>query len=190
MRVLILAALLLGSSSLCSSFAQEPAKPAVEAPQTTVPGRIDQNADQPRDQRSGRDPSRADDRAMGPDWRMRRGDDELVGRENREMGSEGRMRRDGDRAGRDDRRMATEGRAHGDGDRMGRDDREMGPDQGMPRDRDGDRGGRYAGRGDRDRDYADRDKDERRYSNEDRPRQRVKICIEYENGDEYCRYRR
>jgi hypothetical protein len=33
-------------------------------------------------------------------------------------------------------------------------------------------------RGDDDDDYIDR------------PRRRVKICFEYENGDEYCRYRR
>ncbi len=177
MRVLILAALLLGSSSLTASFAQEqgkPAaqeqgKPAVEAPQTTAPGRTDQDADQPRDQRTGRDQSRADDRAMGSDWRIRRGDDERFGRERSEMGSEGRMRRDGER----------------------RDDREMAPHPGMQRDsgRDGDRG-RYAGRRDRDRDYTERDKDDRSYFADDRPRRRVKICIEYDNGDEYCRYRK
>jgi hypothetical protein len=169
MRVLILAALLLGSSSLCPSFAQEQAKPAIEAPQTTVPGRAGQNADQPRDQRSSRDPSRADDRARGQDWRPRRGDDDRFGRDRSDMGSEGRMRRDGEPTGRDER--------------------EMGPDPRMQRDRDGDRG-RYTGRGDRDRDYADRDKDDRSYFDEDRPRRRVKICIEYDNGDEYCRYRR
>ncbi|WP_339029118.1 hypothetical protein WI604_31205 [Bradyrhizobium symbiodeficiens] len=28
-----------------------------------------------------------------------------------------------------------------------------------------------------------------RYGDEDRPRRRVKICFEYENGDEFCRYR-
>ena len=188
MRTLILAALLLGSSSLCPSFAEEQAKPAVETPQTTVPGRIEQNADQPREQRAGRDPARTDERTMGPDWRMRRGDNERVWRENRELGSEGRMRRDGDRAGRDDRNMATEGRSRGDGDRIGRDDREMGADQGMQRDRDWDRGRRYAGREDRGG-YAERDKDDRSFS-EDQPRRRVKICVEYDNGDEYCRYRR
>ncbi len=54
MRALILAALLLGSSSLSPSFAQEQAKPAaqeqgkpaVEAPQTTAPGRTEDKADQ------------------------------------------------------------------------------------------------------------------------------------------------
>ncbi|WP_377831059.1 hypothetical protein ACFKHW_40420 (plasmid) [Bradyrhizobium lupini] len=41
--------------------------------------------------------------------------------------------------------------------------------------------------------WRQRDDDEmdRRSRNreEDRPRRRVKICFEYENGDEYCRYR-
>ena len=32
-------------------------------------------------------------------------------------------------------------------------------------------------------------RDDRDYDDEDRPRRRVKICIEYENGDEYCRYK-
>ena len=154
MRVLILAALLLGSSSLCPSFAQEQAKPPqakppVDVPQPGAPVRTDQNSEQPRDQRTGRDQSRADDREMGPDWRMRRGD----------------------------------------GERMGRSGREMGPDPRMQRDRDWDRG-RYSARGDRDEDYADRDNDNWSYFDEDRPRRRVKICVEYENGDEYCRYKR
>jgi hypothetical protein len=34
------------------------------------------------------------------------------------------------------------------------------------------------------------DDDDRAFSDEDRPRRRVKICFEYENGDEFCRYRR
>ena len=154
MRVLILAALLLGSSSLCPSFAQEQAKPSQAKPPVDVaqPGaaaRTDQNSEQPRDQRTGRDQSRSDEREMGPDWRMRRGD----------------------------------------GERMGRYGREMGPDPRMQRDRDWDRG-RYSARWDRDEDYADRDNDDRGYFDEDRPRRRVKICVEYENGDEYCRYKR
>lgn len=37
---------------------------------------------------------------------------------------------------------------------------------------------------------GDEDMDRReRYADEDRPRRRVKICFEYENGDEFCRYR-
>ena len=48
--------------------------------------------------------------------------------------------------------------------------------------------------GDRDRGYrgsdrGDRDGYGRGYYDEDRPRRRVKVCFEYENGDEYCRYR-
>ncbi len=39
-----------------------------------------------------------------------------------------------------------------------------------------------------DDDRADRDGG-RGYYNEDRPSRRVKVCFEYENGDEYCRYR-
>ena len=36
----------------------------------------------------------------------------------------------------------------------------------------------------------DEDMDRRsRFRDEDRPRRRVKICFEYENGDEFCRYR-
>lgn len=176
MRVLIAAALLLGTSSICPSFAQEPAKPPLEAPQTT-PARPDQNAEQPRDQRAGRDPSRTDNREMGPDWRMRRGDGERTDRDRRDMGFEGRRQ--------------------GDGGRLGPEDREIGPGPGMQRERDSDRDternwerGRYTERGDRDGDHGYRDKDNRGYFDEDRPRRRIKICVEYENGDEYCRYRR
>jgi hypothetical protein len=40
-------------------------------------------------------------------------------------------------------------------------------------------------------DRADRDRYGRDNYDEDRPRlRRVKVCFEYENGDEYCRYRR
>ena len=38
-------------------------------------------------------------------------------------------------------------------------------------------------------DRADRDGYGRGSYDEDRPRRRVKVCFEYENGDEYCRYR-
>ncbi|MGY3548967.1 MULTISPECIES: hypothetical protein [unclassified Bradyrhizobium] len=40
---------------------------------------------------------------------------------------------------------------------------------------------------DRGRGYAERN--EGRYYYEARPRPRVKTCVEYENGDEFCRYR-
>lgn len=84
MRVLIAIALLLGSSSLDPSFAQEPPKPPPEAPQTSAPALPDQNAELSRDQRAGRDPSGVDNREMGPDWRLRRGDGEWTHRDRRE----------------------------------------------------------------------------------------------------------
>lgn len=153
MRVFVLATVLLASSSLSPSFAQQEGKAPVAAPQAGAPAQPDQNSQQ-RDQRTDRDQPKADDREMGRGGMMRRGD----------------------------------------GDRMSRDYREMDPDWGMHReretgrDRDMDRG-RYGERGDRDWDHADRDRDNRSYFDEDRPRRRVKICVEYENGDEYCRYR-
>ena len=152
MRALVLVTLLLASSSL-SSFAQGEEKAPISPPQTvpTQPAPSDQNAQQPRDQRTDRGQSKGDEREMGRDWRMRRND--------------------GDR---------------------GRDDRDMGPDMRRGdrdeyRDRDTDRG-RYGDRDDRGWDRADQDRDYRSYD-EDRPRRRVKVCVEYDNGDEYCRYR-
>jgi hypothetical protein len=184
MRVFVLAAMLLASSSLYPSFAQEEGKAPVEAPQTGVPAPTDQKSQQQQDQRTGRDQTRGDDREMGRDC--------MIGRE-------GMMRRgDGDRMGGDgmtghDRMMGRDGMMRrGDGDCMGGDDREMGPnwrmhrDGGPGRDRDMDRE-RYSDRGDRDGDYTNRNN--RGYSDGDRPRHRVKICVEYENGDEYCRYK-
>jgi hypothetical protein len=60
--------------------------------------------------------------------------------------------------------------------------------------RDMDRDHRTVGRDWRARpedDRADRDGYGRGSYDEDRPRlRRVKVCFEYENGDEYCRYRR
>jgi hypothetical protein len=36
--------------------------------------------------------------------------------------------------------------------------------------------------------YGWADRDENHYR-EPRPRSRIKTCVEYENGDEFCRYR-
>lgn len=75
-----------------------------------------------------------------------------------------------------------------DGDNMGRSDQN---DTGRMRhmDRDMDRGHRTVGRNPDDyRDRADREGYGRGYD-EDRPQRRVKICVEYKNGDEYCHYR-
>ena len=78
-------------------------------------------------------------------------------------------------------------------DRMGRgmdwDHRKVGRDWQMRRDDDDVDRDRDRGRGYRGSDRADRDGYGRGYYDEDRPRRRVKVCFEYENGDEYCRYR-
>jgi hypothetical protein len=185
MRVFVLAAMLIASSSL-GSLAQEPGK----APQAAPPGQIeapapaDQKSLPQPDQNAGRNQQSTDDREMGRDWKMRRGgDSERAGREDHETGRGDRMRRgDGDRMGRDEREMGSGGMMRrDDSDRMGR-DRDYDKDRGRHMDR-----GRYQERGDRDWDGADRDY--RGYADAERPRRRVKICVEYENGDEYCRYR-
>ena len=155
MRVVVIAAIWLASSSLCPLLAEEQGKPPVTAPQT-VPAQPDQSSQQQREQPSERDQPRADDREMERDWRMRRGGDDRHGRDDREMSPDWRMHRDRD----------------------------------ADRDRDKDRG-RYGERRDRDDrgwDRPDRGRDYWGYD-EDRPRRRVKVCVEYENGDEYCRYR-
>jgi hypothetical protein len=105
------------------------------------------------------DQSKADNREVGRDWRMHPDHDDR----------RSHMGRD-DRMGGDDREMGRDWRMH--------------RDREVDRDRDMDRGG-YRERGDR----ADRDRGYRGYYDEDRLRRRVRICVEYENGDEYCRYR-
>jgi hypothetical protein len=187
MRVFVLAAMLLASSSL-GSLAQEQGK----APQAGTPAQIeapapaDQKSPPQPDQNAGRNQPRTDDREMGRDWKTRRsGESERAGREDRETGRGDMMRRgDGDRMGRDEREMAGGGMMRrDDSDRVGR-DRDDDKDRGRYMDR-----GRYQERGERDWDRADRDRDYRGYADAERPRRRVKICVEYENGDEYCRYR-
>ena len=157
MRIVVFATALLASSSLCPSFAQEQGKaPPVAQPQT-VPAQPDQSSQQP----GINGPIASNRGPMIVRW------------------------------------VAIGGCVAGDGDRMGREDREMGPEWRMRRDRDDDRDnqkdrGRYGDRGDRDNrewDRAVREHDYRGYYDEDRPRRRVKVCVEYENGDEYCRYR-
>ncbi|QWG14551.1 hypothetical protein KMZ29_07770 [Bradyrhizobium sediminis] len=195
MRVFVLATMLLASSSLCS-FAQEQGKAPAAAPQAGTPAQTDQNSQPQREQRTGRDQPKTDDREMGHGGMMRRGDSDRMGRDDHEMGRGGMMcHGDSSRRGDDDREMGRGGMMRrGDSDRMGRDDHEMGRggmmhrDRETSRDRDPDHG-RYSERGDRDRDRAERDKDNRGYSDGDRARRRVKVCFEYDNGDEYCRYR-
>jgi hypothetical protein len=112
---------------------------------------------------------------MGHGGMMRRGDTDRMGGNDREMGGGGMMRR-------------------GDGDRMNRDEREKSQDSRMYRDRETSRDrepdrGRYSDRGDRGWERAGRDRDNRGYVDADRPQRRVKVCFEFENGDEYCRYK-
>jgi hypothetical protein len=154
MRVFVFAAILLASSILAPSFAQQEGTAPVAVPQTGAPAQTDQNPQQQQDQRTGRDQPRADDRGMGRDFRMHHGGDDRMGRDDREM--------DRDR-----------GTYH---------NREAGGERGMDRER-------YRDRGDGDRDRADRGRTNRDYSDQDRPRHRLKVCVEYENGDEYCRYK-
>ena len=102
--------------------------------------------------------------------------------------------REQSRAG--DREMDRDWRMHrDDDDNMSRSNREPGPDWRM-RDRDTSRGRdtdsyRFRERDDREGDRADRNRNDRDYYfGDDVPRRRVKICVEYANGDEYCRYKR
>ncbi|HEY2213040.1 MAG TPA: hypothetical protein VGH62_15755 [Bradyrhizobium sp.] len=89
--------------------------------------------------------------------------------------------REGDRTRAEDVQVGRDWRTQQrDGDRMGRMDRN---DMGRMMDQDSEH--RTVGRGWRMR----HDDDDRGYYDEDRPRRHVKICFEYENGDEYCRYR-
>lgn len=117
----------------------------------------DQDSQQQGSQRAERDRSRDDGREKDGDWRMRRGDSDRMGREDREMAPGSRMHRD-----RDEYRDSDKDHGRYD-DRAEKDNR--GPD-----------------RADRGRGYGDA-------YDEDKPRGRVKICVEYEDGDEYCRYR-
>ena len=64
MRAFILATVLLASSSLSPSFAQQDEKAPVAVPQAGAPAQPDQNMQ--RDDQTARDQPKADDRAMGP----------------------------------------------------------------------------------------------------------------------------
>jgi hypothetical protein len=152
MRVFAVATILLLSSSLVPSFAQDEAKsPATSQPQTAPvqPERTPQQSEQSREQ----DRQRAEDTRVGRDWRAHPNVSDHMGH----MGQDdmGRMR---DKMGGHD---------------MDGDHRTVGRD--------------WRARPDDDR--ADGDGYGRRYYDEDRPRRRVKVCVEYEEGEEYCHYR-
>ena len=156
MRALVLASVLLASSSL-SSFAQGEEKPPISPAQSVpTPSVPPDHSQQPADQRTDRGQFTGDEREMGRDWRMHPGNGEHETRGDRETG-----RPDARRGERDEYN---------------------------PRDKDR---GRYGDRDDRDDRGWDREERERAYRgyDEDRPRRRVKVCIEYDNGDEYCHYR-
>jgi hypothetical protein len=72
-------------------------------------------------------------------------------------------------------------------DRMGRNEERRTHESMEDMDRDRTVGRNWRMRPDEER--ADRDSYDRSYYNEDRARRRVKICYEYRDGDEYCRYR-
>lgn len=154
MRVFAVAMILLLSSSVAPSFAQNEEKsPAVSQPPSTPvqPELTPQQSDQAKEQNR----QRADDTRIKRDWKAQQRDDENAGRTGQT--DTGRMRN-------------------------------------VDRDRDMERDHRTTGRGWRmhpgdERDRADREGYGRGYYDEDRPQRRVKICIEYENGDEYCHYR-
>ena len=138
MRVLMIGTVLLMSSALVPSLAQEQQKSPVpsQPPMTAVqPERSPQQSEQSREQ----DRKSAEDVQVGRDWKA--------------------QQRDGDRMG-----------------RMGQNN--------MGRMMDQDEDHRTVGRNWR----THRDDDEG-YYDQDRARPRVKICTEYENGDEFCRYR-
>jgi hypothetical protein len=152
MRVLTVATVLLLSTSLVPSFAQDEGKSSPSRQPQTVPvqpERSPQQSEQSREQ----DREGGEDVRVGRDWRA--------------------QERDGDRPGRTGQNNDTGPMR----DKMGRD---------MDRDH------RTVGRNWRmrpDDDRADRDGYGRGSYNEDLPRRRVRVCFEYENGDEYCRYR-
>ena len=150
MRVFTVATILLLSTSLVPSFAQDEGKSSPSNQPQTVPvqpERSPQQSEQSREQ----DRESGEDVRVRRDWRAqeRNGDRGHMGQNDM-----GRMR---EKMGRD---MDGDNRTVGRNWRMRPDDDRM------------DRGG--YGRGSYD---------------EDRPRRRAKVCFEYENGDEYCRYR-
>jgi hypothetical protein len=151
MRVLTAATILLLSTSLVPSFAQDEGKSSPSSQPQTVPVQPERSPQQ-SEQSRGQDREGGEDVRVGRDWRA--------------------QERDGDRGG-----------------RMGQNDMGRMREK-MGRDMDGDP--RTVGRNWRmrpDEDRADRGGYGRGSYDEDRPQRRVKVCFEYENGDEYCRYR-
>jgi hypothetical protein len=186
MRVVVVATIFLLSSGVVPTLAQEQGKvptqsqpetaPApTQSPQTVPvqPERTPQQSEQARKQ--GQD--RSEDVQVGPDWRTQSRDGDKMDR----MGKNGmgRMMEGMGPMGQsemarmmDHMRMCRRMMEHW-GYGMHRDSDDMDSDE---------------GRGDRSSDRANRNRYSRSYDEGRSPR-RVKICIEDENGDEYCRYR-
>jgi hypothetical protein len=83
--VFALATILLLSSSLVPSFAQNEGKPPTPSQPQTVPvqpERTPQQSEQSREQ----DKQRVDDTRLGPDWRVQRGGDRMGRMDREEMG--------------------------------------------------------------------------------------------------------
>ena len=185
MRVPAIATIFFLSSSLVPTLAQEQGKAPAQVQSETAPAptqpqtvpvqseRTPQQSEQARKQ--GQD--RAEDVQVDRDWRTQSRDGDKMGR----MGKDG-MGRMMERMGpmgedemarmRDHMRMCRQMMKRWDH-RMHRDSDDIDSDE---------------GRGDRSSDRSDRDRYGRSYD-EGRSSRRVKICIEDENGDEYCRYR-
>src|SRR3954463_5458077 len=187
MRVLTIATVLLMSSAVAPSPAQEQQKsPAANQPSMTPvqPERSPQQSEQSREQ----DRRSAEDVQVGRDWRAQPQRSSASDRPSTTLVQPERSAQQSERSREQDRRSAEDvqvGRdwrtQQRDGDRMGR----MG------------RGGMQGGMNDENdlnhrtvgRNWQMQRDDERGYYDVDRPRTRVKICPVYENGDEICRYR-
>ena len=180
MRVLIIGTVLLMSSALVPSLAQEQQKSPVpsQPPMTAVqPERSPQQSEQSREQ----DRKSAEDVHVGRDWRAEQQKSPAPNQPSMTPVQPERSAQQSERSREQDRRSAEDiqvGRdwrtQQRDGDRMGQrrmndetlsDHRTVGRNWQMQRD------------------------DEKAYYDEDRPGSRVKICTVYENGDEFCRYR-
>jgi hypothetical protein len=194
MRAILLTAVLIGSSSLCPSFAQDEGKSQVPNQAQAVPvqpERTPQQSEQSREQ----DRERAEDVRVGRGWRTEERDSDRSDRMGQTNQAQTpvqpeRTLRQSERSREQDRERAedvrvgrgwrTEDRDSDRSDRMGHND--------MGRTRDETVGRNWRMRPDDD-DHADRGGYGRGYYDEDRPRRRVKVCVEYADGHEYCRYR-
>jgi hypothetical protein len=79
MRAFVLVTILLASSRLYPTFAQEEGKAPVAAPQM-VPAQTDQSSQRPQqDQRNGGDQPQTDNREVGRDLRTRPGEGDRMG---------------------------------------------------------------------------------------------------------------